>query len=139
MEVKKIDHISIAVNNLEEARKIWEPVLGKSKPDDSYIDEKEKIRVARYWLEDVGLELMESTTLDGEVAKFIKKKGEGLMVLSLFVDNIDNVIRELEAKGYAFIGKPRQFQDCRYTFIHPKQLNGVLLEIIEYPTKQVQE
>ena len=50
MKVNKIDHICIAVKNLDEARKVWEPVLGKSKPDDEYIDEPEKIKVARYWL-----------------------------------------------------------------------------------------
>ena len=59
MKINKIDHISIAVRNLEAARKIWEPVLGKEKPDDAYVDEPEKIRVARYWLGNVGFELME--------------------------------------------------------------------------------
>jgi len=47
MKVNKVDHICIAVKNLEEAKKVWEPILGKSKPDDAYIDEPEKIRVAR--------------------------------------------------------------------------------------------
>jgi hypothetical protein len=71
VKVNKIDHICIAVRNLEEARKIWEPVLGKTKPDDAYIDEPEKINVARYWVGEVGFELMESTSPDGDVAKFI--------------------------------------------------------------------
>ena len=76
MKVNKIDHICIAVKDLEAARKVWEPILGKTKPDDPYIDEPEKIRVARYWLGEVGFELMESTTPDGDVAKFVEKKGE---------------------------------------------------------------
>ena len=50
MKVNKIDHICIAVKNLDEARKRWEPIMGKDKPDDEYIDEPEKIRVARYWV-----------------------------------------------------------------------------------------
>jgi len=62
MKVNKIDHICIAVKNLDEARKVWEPVLGKTEPDDAYVDEPEKIKVARYWLGGVGFELMESTT-----------------------------------------------------------------------------
>ena len=62
MKVNKIDHICIAVKNLDQARKVWEPVLGKSRPDDEYIDEPEKIKVARYWVGEVGFELMESTT-----------------------------------------------------------------------------
>ena len=59
MKVNKLDHISIAVRNLDAARKIWEPVLGKSAPDDAYVDEAEKIRLARYWLGEVAFELLE--------------------------------------------------------------------------------
>ena len=77
MKVKKIDHICIAVKNLEDAKKIWQPLLGKSKPDDEYIDESEKINVARYYLGKVGFELMESTTPDGEVARFIENAAKG--------------------------------------------------------------
>ena len=83
MKVNKLDHICIAVKDLEQARKAWEPVLGKSEPDDPYVDESEKIRVARYWIGEIGFELMESTTPDGPVAKWIEKHGEGVMVLSL--------------------------------------------------------
>jgi hypothetical protein len=50
MKVKKLDHISIAVRDLEAARRVWEPLLGKSEPDDRYVDESEQIRVARYWI-----------------------------------------------------------------------------------------
>ena len=71
MKVNRVDHICIAVKNLEEAKKVWEPIMGKDKPDDEYIDEPEKINVARYYLGEVGFELMESTTPDGDVAKFI--------------------------------------------------------------------
>jgi methylmalonyl-CoA/ethylmalonyl-CoA epimerase len=63
MKVNKVDHICIAVKNLADARKIWEPILGKSKPDDEYIDEPEKIKVARYWVGEIGFELMESTAM----------------------------------------------------------------------------
>ena len=87
MKVNKVDHICIAVKNLADARKMWEPILGKSKPDDEYIDEPEKIKVARYWVGEVGFELMESTTADGDVAKFIEKRGEGVMLISFNVDN----------------------------------------------------
>ena len=66
MKINKIDHICIAVKNLEAARKLWEPILGKSKPDDPYVDDPAKINVARYWLGEVGFELMESTTPDGD-------------------------------------------------------------------------
>ncbi len=131
MKTNKLDHLSIAVRNLDEARKIWEPILGKSEPDDAYIDESENIRVARYWLGEVGFELMESTTPDGDVAKFIDKRGEGIMLISLNVDDTRDSMDELKEKGYPFIGGARQFRDCEFAFIHPKKMNGVLLEIID--------
>jgi catechol 2,3-dioxygenase-like lactoylglutathione lyase family enzyme len=86
-KVNKIDHICIAVKDLEQARKKWEPILGKSEPDDPYVDETAKINVARYWLGDVGFELMASTSPDGEVAKFIEKRGEGIYLIGFNVDN----------------------------------------------------
>jgi methylmalonyl-CoA/ethylmalonyl-CoA epimerase len=137
MKVNKIDHICIAVKNLEEAKKVWEPIMGKSKPDDAYVDEPEKIRVARYWLGEVGFELMESTTPDGDVAKFIEKNGEGVMLISFHVDNTRNAVDELKGKGYPFIPDKqgevaRPFRDCEFAFIHPKKVNGVLLELIDY-------
>lgn len=131
MKVNKIDHICIAVKNLEEAKKIWEPVMGKTKPDDEYIDEPEKIKVARYYLGQVGFELMESTAPDGDVAKFIDRRGEGVMLISFNVDSTAKAKEELEGKGYPFIGGLRPFRDCQFTFVHPKAVNGVLLELID--------
>ena len=132
MKANKIDHICIAVRNLEAARKVWEPILGKDQPDDAYIDEPEKIKVARYWLGGVGFELMESLTPDGDVAKFIEKRGEGVMLVSLNVDNTRAALDELKARGYPLIGGARKFRDCEFGFVHPKAVNGVLLEVIDY-------
>ncbi len=138
MKVNKLDHICIAVRNLEAAQKIWEPILGKVGPDDAYIDEPEKIKVARYWLGGVGFELMESVTPDGDVAKFIDRHGEGVMLISLNVDNTRAAMLELQAKDYPFIGGPRPFRDCEFAFIHPKAVNGVLLELIDYKWCELQ-
>ena len=137
MKTNKVDHICIAVRNLEEARKIWEPVLGKSGPDDAYIDEPEKINVARYWVGEVGFELMESTTPDGDVAKYIERYGEGVMIISFNVDNTREAVAELQKKDYPFISDAqgevaRPFRDCEFAFIHPKKMNGVLTEVIDY-------
>jgi methylmalonyl-CoA/ethylmalonyl-CoA epimerase len=137
MKVNKVDHICIAVKNLEQARKIWEPILGKTKPDDAYIDEPEKINVARYWVGEIGFELMESTTPDGDVAKYIAKNGEGVMIVSFNVDNTRKAVDELKTKDYPFIPDKqgevaRPFRDCEFAFIHPKKVNNVLLELIDY-------
>lgn len=138
MKTNKLDHLCIAVKNLDAARKIWEPILGKSEPDDAYVDESEKIRVARYWLNGVGFELMESTSADGDVAKFIEKRGEGVMLISFNVDNTRAAMAELEARDYPFIGGARQFRDCEFAFVHPKKMNGVLLELIDDKDKMGQ-
>jgi methylmalonyl-CoA/ethylmalonyl-CoA epimerase len=139
MKINKIDHICIAVKNLDEARKTWEPILGKPEPDDPYVDELEKIRVARYWLGEVGFELMESTTPDGDVAKFIEKRGEGVMLISFNVDNTREAMDELKAKDYPFIGGARPFRDCEFAFVHPKAVNGVLLELIDYKWDELKD
>ena len=132
-KINRVDHICIAVKDLDQARKQWEPILGKG-PDDEYIDEPEKIKVARYYLGEVGFELMESTAPDGDVARFIEKRGEGVMLLSFNVDNTRESITELEEKGYPFIGGARKFRDCEFAFVHPKSVNGVLLELIDDKT-----
>ncbi len=131
MKTNKIDHICIAVRDIEQAKKIWEPVFGKCEPDDSYIDETEKIRVARYYLGEVGFELMESTSADGDVARFIDKRGEGIMLVSFKVDSTRDAMAELEPQGYPFIGGARPFREGEFAFIHPKKMNGVLLELID--------
>ncbi|MCK5836042.1 MAG: VOC family protein [Desulfobacula sp.] len=130
MKINRVDHISIAVKNLEEAQKIWGPALGKSKPDVEYIDEFERIKVARYWIGDVGFELMESTSPDGDVAKFIEQKGEGIMLVSLNVDNTRESINELKQKNYPIIGEPRPFKGCEFAFVHPKKMNEKILSKI---------
>lgn len=135
MKVNKVDHICIAVKDLDAARKLWEPVLGKSEPDDPYVDEPEKIRVARYHIGEVGFELMESTTPDGPVAQFIEKNGEGVMLISFGVDDTAEAVEELKKQDYPFIPAPngevlRPFRSGKFAFIHPKKLNGVLTELI---------
>ncbi|MEJ2156427.1 MAG: VOC family protein [Desulfobacteraceae bacterium] len=142
MKVNKLDHISIAVKDLETARNMWEPLLGKAAPDDSYEDAAEKIRVARHWIGGLGFELMESTTSDGPVAEWIKKNGEGVMVISLNVNNTREAVAEMEAKEYPFVpdrkgSVARPFRNCEFALIHPRRLNGVVAELIDYPWSEL--
>lgn len=131
MKINKIDHLCVAVKDLAAARRQWEPLLGKDGPDEEYTFEPEKIHVARYYLGGVGFELMESTSPDGDVAKWIESRGEGLMLLSLNVDRTADAVDELKAKGYPIIGGLRPFRDCQFAFVHPKAVSGVLLEVID--------
>lgn len=138
MRVKRINHICVAVQSLDEARKYWEPVLGKEGPDELYTHEPEQIRVARYVLGESALELVESTSEDGPVAKWIRKRGEGLMILSLHVQKTRDAVEELENMNYSIVKdkqgrKVRPFRGSDFAFVHPKSLNNVLVEIIDDP------
>jgi methylmalonyl-CoA/ethylmalonyl-CoA epimerase len=138
MKINKIDHLCIAVKDLDAAKKSWAPILGKE-PEDEYVDEPEKIRVARYLLGGVGFELMESTSDDGDVAKWIEKRGEGLMLVALNVDKTSESVAELKEQDYPIIGGLRDFRDCQFAFVHPKATNGVLLELIDYKWDELEE
>lgn len=131
MKANKLDHICVAVKSIEQAQQQWEPVLGKSGPDQEYIDEAEKIKVARYWLGEVGFELMEATSADSEVARFIESRGEGIMLISVNVDNTRAAVAELRQQDYPIVGGIRPFREGEFAFVHPRKMNGVLLEIID--------
>ncbi len=142
MKIRRMDHLSVAVRDLEAARAIWEPVLGRSGPDERYVDEPEQIRVARYMVAGVGFELMESTSPHGPVARWIEKNGEGIMLIGFNVDNTRTAVLDLEARKYPLIPNPaplageptgsvRPFRDGEFAFIHPSRMNGVLVELID--------
>lgn len=132
MKIEKIDHICLAVKNLEKARQVYEGILGLE-PDILYTVDKEKIKVARYYIGDVALELMESTSPDGDVAKFIEKKGEGVFLVSYRVADVEKTLAELKEKGHKLIDdKPRSIMGQRYAFInHPRETCGVLTEVAD--------
>lgn len=132
MKAKKIDHICIAVRDLAQARRIYEETFGLELAQE-YVAPSEKIHVARYYLGEVALELMESTTPDGEVAKFIRRQGEGVFLISYAVDDVAAGLRELKAKGRRLIDDaPRELMGQRYAFIMPPaETCGVLTEIID--------
>lgn len=132
MKIEKVDHICFAVKNLGRAMKVYEEILGLT-PDLTYVSESERIRVARYNLDGVGVELMESTSPDGEVAKFIKQRGEGFFLISYKVDDVERGLKELTAKGKKPIDiKPRRMDGIRYAFLEPpKKMLGTLTEILD--------
>jgi methylmalonyl-CoA/ethylmalonyl-CoA epimerase len=132
MKIEKIDHICFAVKNLDQAVKTYEEKLDLI-PDLTYVDENEKIRVARYYIGDVAIELMESTAPDGEVAKFIRRRGEGFYLISFKVDDVEKELEELMGKGRKLIDeKPRRLNGLRFAFLEPPQkMLGTLIEIID--------
>ncbi len=132
MKATAIDHICIAVENLDKAKIIYREILGKD-PDVEYIADSEKINVARYYIGEVALELMESTTPDGDVAKFINKRGEGVFLISYKVDDVEAKLSDLKSKGNTLIDdKPRSLFGNKYAFIMPPNKTCcVLTEIID--------
>ena len=132
MKARRIDHISIAVKKLDNACKIYENTFGLG-PAVEYVAEDEKIKVARYYIGEVALELMEATSPDSEVAKFIQKRGEGVFLISYAVDDVPRSLEELNDKGLKTIDKePSHLFGSRYAFIMPPdETCGVLTEIID--------
>lgn len=132
MKIEKIDHLCLAVRDLDKARQVYEGILGLEL-DTLYIVDREKIKVARYYVGDVALELMESTSPDGDVAKFIEKRGEGFFLISYRVADVEKALAELKAAGNKLIDdKPRSIMGSRYAFInHPRELCGVLTEVMD--------
>ena len=132
MKIEKIDHICFAVKDLEDTKRIYKDDFGLV-PDCEYIADSEKIKVARYYIGEVAVEFMESTSPDGEVAKFIEKKVEGAFLISYKVDDLSKALEELKQKNIELIDeKPRELFGNRYAFIHhPNKLHGVLTELLE--------
>lgn len=132
MKLEKIDHICFAVKDLEATKGVYQKDFGLT-PTYEYVAESEKIKVARYYIGDVAVEFMESTEVDGQVAKFIQNRGEGVFLISYKVDNLSNAMEELRQKGIELIdSKPRELFGNRYAFVHhPNKLNGVLTEFLE--------
>jgi methylmalonyl-CoA/ethylmalonyl-CoA epimerase len=132
LKLEKIDHICFAVKDLEETKKVYLEDFGLT-PTYEYVAELEKIKVARYYIGEVAVECMESTAPDGQVAKFIESKGEGVFLISYKVDDLSKAMEELKGKGIQLIdSKPRELFGNRYAFVHhPKKLNGVLTELLE--------
>ncbi|MCX5884104.1 MAG: VOC family protein [Deltaproteobacteria bacterium] len=128
-----IDHISIAVKDLKEAEEDFRQAFGWE-VDGRYSDDDEKINVAYYMIGQTALEIMEDVDGTGEVAKFIDKHGEGIMVFSLNVDNTVESLELLKRNGARLIDqKPRFARELNryFAFLHPKQCHGVLAEVIE--------
>jgi len=132
MKVTKLDHIGIAVKNMDEALAFYRDTLGLSSAGEEVIDEQ-KVKVAFLPLGDTELELLESTSPDGPVAKFIEKRGEGIQHIALRVENIEEALKELKEKGFRLIDQQPRYGagNAKIAFLHPKATGGILLEISE--------
>jgi methylmalonyl-CoA/ethylmalonyl-CoA epimerase len=131
VKILNLDHIGIAVKSLAESSKLYELLGIKSTGTEEVAEQK--VKVAFFPVGDSEVELLESTSPDGPIAKHIEKNGEGIQHIALRVDDIEAALAELKAKGVRLIDeKPRYGAGgARIAFVHPKSTGGVLLELSE--------
>jgi methylmalonyl-CoA/ethylmalonyl-CoA epimerase len=128
-----VDHIGIAVKNLDEAIRLYRDVLG-FKLQGVHVLTERKVRVAFFSCGgETTIELLEPLGVDSPVAKFLENRGEGIQHLAVRVRGIEALLEELKGKGVALVDdKPRAgAEGAKTAFIHPKSTRGVLLEFVE--------
>ena len=132
MKIKKIDHLGIAVSSIDSGKKFWQDIMGLELEGTETVEEQ-KVTTAFMPVGESEVELLESTSPDGPVAKYIEKKGAGLQHVAFRVDNIDEALAELKEKGIKLIDQtPRNGAGgARIAFLHPKATGGILVELCE--------
>ena len=131
----RVDHVAIAVNNVNEALKNYEKILRIDKIDIEEVP-TERVKVAILTLQDTRIELMEPTADDSPIKKFLTDRGEGIHHIAITADDIDSDVESAIAKGTRMIGNIRTGSYGRkITFIHPKSMNGVLTEFCQAAPK----
>ena len=132
MKILKIDHLGIAVNSLAEGQSFWTDILGLESQGTETVEEQ-KVTTAFLPIGESEVELLESTSPDGPIAKYIEKKGAGIQHVAFRVENIEEALAELKEKGVKLIDqKPRKGAGgAKIAFLHPKATKGVLVELCQ--------
>ena len=132
----KIDHIGIATNGIDEAARFYLESLGLQIEDVEEVA-AQKVRVAMLPLGESRVELLEPTSDDSPISKFLAKRGPGIHHIAVRVEDIRASLAELKQKGARLIDEqPRPGAGgCLVAFIHPSSTGGVLLELVEHPQK----
>ena len=132
MNCTRVDHVGIAVKDLAASVKWYEETLGLHSKGTEVVQEQQ-VTVAFLPCGDSELELRESTSPEGPIARFIEKNGEGIQHIAIRVDDIDAALAELKEKGVRLIDQTPRYGagGARIAFLHPKATHGVLLELCE--------
>lgn len=130
--MEKIEHVGIAVKNLESANETYRKLLGVPHYKTEAV-ESEKVTTSFFKTGDNKIELLQSTDPDGVISKFIEKKGEGIHHIAFAVDNIREEMNRLKAAGFILLNEePKRGADNKWVcFVHPKNTHGVLIELCE--------
>ena len=137
MKPTHIEHIGIAVKNLDDSILFYENVLGlKCYAVEEVLDQK--VKTAFFMVGQTKIELLQSTDPDGPIGKFVEKKGEGIHHIAYAVEGVAEKLATLEQKGVQLIDKtPRKgAEGLNIGFLHPKSTGGVLIELCEDPNKK---
>ncbi len=128
----KINHLGIATKGIDEALKFWQSALGLENVHTETVEDQ-KVRVAMLPIGETRIELLEATSIDSPIAKFVEKRGGGIHHIAVEVENIEEALAKLKAEGIRLIDeKPRiGAEDCLVAFVHPSSANGVLLELVQ--------
>jgi methylmalonyl-CoA/ethylmalonyl-CoA epimerase len=134
--LKKINHIAVAVNNLEEAARFYQNVLGLNLSGVEVVT-AQKTKVGFFKIGESNIELVQPSETDSPLVKFLETKGQGIHHVCFEVDDIEAEMKTLLENGATMVDqKPRPgAHDSRVAFIHPKSSNGVLIELCEFPNK----
>jgi methylmalonyl-CoA epimerase len=132
--LKKINHIAIAVNNIEEASKFYQNILGLNLSGVEVVA-TQKTRVGFLEIGESNIELVQPSEPDSPVAKFLESKGQGIHHICFEVDDVEAEVKAYLGKGATLIDqKPRPgAHNSKVAFVHPKSSNGVLIELCELP------
>lgn len=132
MKILKIDHIGIAVKSIDEGKSFWADILGLPFEGDETVAEQ-NVTTAFFPVGESEVELLESTSPDGPIAKYIEKRGEGIQHVAFRVENIEAALTYLKEKGVRLIDEtPRKGAGgAKIAFLHPKSTRGVLVELCE--------
>lgn len=130
--MEKLEHIGIAVKNMESANKLFATLLGSEHYKIEEVS-SEGVRTSFFDIGGVKIELLEATRDDSPIARFIEKKGEGIHHLAFAVSDIGKSIEEYQKKGFQLINQePKDGADGKViVFLHPKSTNGVLVELCQ--------
>ena len=128
----KIDHIGIATHGIDEAARFWREALGLEAAETEEVAEQ-KVRLAMLPIGDSRIELLEATTPDSPIAKFLEKRGPGIHHIAVRVDDINAALAQLSKEGARLIdAEPREGGGgCLVAFVHPSSTGGVLLELVQ--------
>ena len=128
----KIEHIGIAVKNLKSANDLFKKLFGKKHYKVEKV-ESEKVNTSFFQMGETKIELLEATHPDSPIAKFIEKRGEGIHHIAFAVENIFEEMKRLKAEGFILLNdEPKKGADNKLVcFLHPKNTNGVLIELCQ--------